>query len=261
MNSVEFKNVTKTFKIWHERPDSIKTILADALRLRFNKGEREARTVLKNISFDIRKNDFVGIMGRNGAGKSTILKLISGIYHPSKGQVITNGRVAPLLELGAGFATELSGYENIFLNASILGFGRAQATRYLDSIIEFSELGEAISRPVRKYSSGMLVRLGFSIAVHLEADILLFDEILAVGDVGFQDKCMRKIRELHQSGSSIVLVTHHPGQIEQFCDRCIVVDHSGILFDGGAKEGANCYRSLFPETSQAVPVYSATKKS
>ena len=259
-NAVEFRNVTKAFKIWHERPDSIKTILADALRLRFNKGDREARTVLKNISFDIRKNDFIGIMGRNGAGKSTLLKLITGIYHPSAGQVVTRGRVAPLLELGAGFAPELSGYENIFLNASILGFGRAQATRYLNSIIEFSELGDAITRPVKKYSSGMLVRLGFSIAVHLEADILLFDEILAVGDVGFQDKCMRKIRELHNEGRSIVLVTHHPGQIEQFCDRCIVIDQSGILFDGAAKEGAKCYRSLFSEATAVAPIYSASKR-
>ena len=245
MNAIELRKVTKTFKIWHERPDSIKTVLADAIRLRFDKGHKEARTVLRDISFNIPQGDFVGIMGRNGAGKSTLLKLISGIYHPSEGELITRGRIAPLLELGAGFATELSGYENIFLNGAILGFGRAHTNRYLNSIIEFSELGEAISRPVRKYSSGMLVRLGFSIAVHLDADILLFDEILAVGDIGFQEKCLKKIRELHKSGRTIVLVTHSPEQIEKMCSRCIVFDQSGILYDGEPKEGVKHYRGLF----------------
>ncbi len=245
MNAIELRDVTKTFKIWHERPDSIKTVLADAVSLRFNRGHKEARTVLRDISFSIPQGDFVGIMGRNGAGKSTLLKLISGIYHPTKGDLITNGRIAPLLELGAGFATELSGYENIFLNGSILGFGRAHTNRYLDSIIEFSELGEAISRPVRKYSSGMLVRLGFSIAVHLDADILLFDEILAVGDIGFQEKCLKKIRELHKAGRTIVLVTHSPDQVERLCDRCIVFDQSGILYDGEPKEGVSRYKGLF----------------
>ncbi len=245
MSAIEFQNVTKTFKIWHERPDSIKTILADALRFRLNKGLKEARTVLRNIDFQIPKGDFVGIMGRNGAGKSTLLKLMAGIYHPSEGKLITKGRIAPLLELGAGFATELSGYENIFLNGAILGFGRAHTLRHLNSIIEFSELGEAIERPVRKYSSGMLVRLGFSIAVHLDADILLFDEILAVGDIGFQEKCLNKIRELHQTGRTIILVTHNPDQVEKMCSRCIVFEQNGILFDGDPKVGVAKYRELF----------------
>ena len=219
--------------------------MAQAFLLRFNLGRRIPKSVLKDICLTIPSGDFVGIMGRNGAGKSTLLKLIAGIYHPTKGEMITSGRVAPLLELGAGFATELTGYENIFLNSSILGYGRAEVMKSIDKIVEFSELGDAIHQPVRNYSSGMLVRLGFSIAVHLEAEILLFDEILAVGDVGFQEKCLAKIHELHQRGRTIVLVTHNPEQVEQFCSRCIIFDHEGILFDGAAKEGTAHYKGLF----------------
>lgn len=243
--AIEFENLTKSFDVWHERPYSIKSLLVQLSSFRLNLGRREQVTVLDNISLTINRGDFVGIMGRNGVGKSTLLKLISKIYSPTKGSLKTSGKIAPLLELGAGFATELTGYENIFLNASILGFSRNEISEKVQSIVAFSELGTNIDLPVRNYSSGMLVRLGFSIAAHLNAEILLFDEILAVGDVGFQAKCLKKINELHASGKTIVLVTHSPDQVEQFCNRCVVIDKSGVIFNGPPKEGAQVYKSLF----------------
>lgn len=250
--AIRFKSVKKQFQTWHERPTSIKAMLADIMAFRFKTGHREVKTVLQDINVEIRKGDFVGIMGRNGAGKSTLLKLIAGIYLPTSGEIKTNGRIAPLLELGAGFAVELNGYENILLNASILGFSRREVNEKLPEIIAFSELGEAIERPVRNYSSGMLVRLGFSIAVHLDAEILLFDEILAVGDVGFQEKCLRKIHEVHSSGRTIVLVTHSPEQVEKFCNRCIVFDGQGVIYDGHPKDGAENYRHLFDHSTVSM---------
>lgn len=245
---IEFKNMSKTFQTWHERPSSLKSLMAQAVTLRFKLGHKEFRTVLKNVSLQINKGEFVGLMGRNGVGKSTLLKLIAGIYRPTEGSITTHGRIAPLLELGAGFAPELTGYENIHLNGSILGFGRAEIDAKIRAIVEFSELGDAIERPVQNYSSGMLVRLGFAIAVHLDAEILLFDEILAVGDAGFQSKCLSKIHELHSRGCTIVLVTHSPEQVEEFCDRCVVFNQQGVAFDGAPDQGAELYRSLFTES-------------
>ncbi|MBX3021237.1 MAG: ABC transporter ATP-binding protein [Bdellovibrionales bacterium] len=243
--AIEFANVAKSFQTWHERPHSLKEVLGDLMMLRLKAGCVERTSVLRNINLCINKGDFVGIMGRNGVGKSTLLKMIAGVYRPTEGTIHTHGKIAPLLELGAGFAPELSGLENIYLNASILGFGHNEVNRKINEILEFSELKEAINRPVRNYSSGMLVRLGFSIAVHLNADLLLFDEILAVGDVGFQNKCLQKIDELHKLGKTIILVTHIPEQVEAFCSRCIVLDQEGVIYDGLPNIGAENYRHLF----------------
>lgn len=242
---IELNHVTKSFLLWEDRPDSIKKMLTQVLKGKLEKGRKHERKVLDDVSFQIYPGQFVGIMGRNGAGKSTIMKIIAGIYKPSAGAVAVNGRVAPLLELGAGFAYELSGRENVYLNASILGYSNQTTKTLYDRIVEFSELGEAINMPVKKYSSGMLVRLGFSIAAHLDAPILLFDEILAVGDIGFQTKCLNRIRELHDAGRAIILITHSPEAVAQFCDRCIVINEHKIAFDGPAKEGADVYRRLF----------------
>jgi len=248
--AIEFREVSKAYKVWEDRPSSIKSLLVQLMTLNVQLGSTHTLCVLDNISLKIFPGEFVGIMGRNGAGKSTLLKLIGGIYPASAGEIITRGRIAPLLELGAGFAMELNGYENIFLNASILGYGKKEIESKVDQIIEFSELGENLYKPVQKYSSGMLVRLGFSIASHLNADILLFDEILAVGDVGFQNKCLRKIAELHAQGKTIVLVTHSPEQVTRFCNRCIVFDRHGIVYDGLPKDGAGLYESLFAAARQ-----------
>jgi ABC-type polysaccharide/polyol phosphate transport system ATPase subunit len=242
---IDFQNVSKHFIWWFDRPNNIKKFLSELITAKPKLGRKQRIDVLKDVSFKIYPGDFVGIMGRNGAGKSTLLKLITGIYSPNSGSIKTVGRIAPLLELGAGFSDELSGLENIFLNAAILGYGRRQTQEKLDTIVSFSELGEHIHMPVRTYSSGMLVRLGFSIAVHLDSPIFLFDEILAVGDAGFQKKCLSRINELYLAGKSIILVTHSPEQIRTFCNRCILIDHHNVIYDGPPEEGTKMYSELF----------------
>tara|TARA_B110001454_G_scaffold219057_1_gene249611 strand:- start:50516 stop:51262 length:747 start_codon:yes stop_codon:yes gene_type:complete len=243
--AIQLINVSKSFKYWENKPNSIKTILNKLSKLQFEKSKYRQIDVLEGVNLTINPGEFVGIMGRNGVGKSTLLKIITGIYSPTSGEVKINGKIAPLLELGAGFSEELSGYENVFLNAAILGFSRKKMMDDVDRIIEFSELGEKIHMPVRNYSSGMLVRLGFAIAAHLDASILLFDEILAVGDMGFQRKCLAKIDELYHAGKSIILVTHSPEQVERFCKRCIVFENKKVIFDGPAREGTQVYLNEF----------------
>ena len=239
--SIRVQNLTKLFHYWSDRPTSLKTLLVDAARFRFKVGAQTRLSVLEDVSFEIRPGEFIGIMGRNGTGKSTILKLIAGIYTPTLGSVSVNGVIAPLIELGAGFHPELSGFENIFLNASILGFGKKATTEALPKILDFSELGDMIYMPTKNYSSGMLVRLGFSIATHLPAPIILIDEVLAVGDAGFQQKCLKKIMELHKEGRTIILVTHNAGDIATYCERCIVFSERKKIFDGPAREGSQVY--------------------
>ncbi len=244
---ISIKDVRKDFRFWDDRPTSVKTMLVDILKGKLRFGIKEEFTVLEDISFDIYPGEFVGIMGRNGAGKSTLLKLICGIYSPTSGTIEVNSQIAPLIELGAGFAGDLSGYENIFLNAAILGLGRKATEKAMAGILEFSELGEMIQMPVKNYSSGMLVRLGFSIAAHLPFPILLIDEILAVGDAGFQIKCINKVREMHQAGRTIVLITHSPEAVKQNCQRCIVIEQKKKVHDGSVEEGVNLYlRSVCP---------------
>lgn len=245
--AVEFINVTKSFQLRHDRPNSLKSILTNISTLKFDKNRNEVRVLLEKLNFKIFDGEFVGIMGRNGIGKSTLLKLIARIYQPNSGEVRVRGRVAPLLELGAGFANDLTGHENIFLNASILGFSRARVREKIKAIIEFADIGDAIQQPVRSYSSGMLVRLGFSIAAFLDAEILLFDEILAVGDLGFQKRCLEKIGELHSQGKTIILVSHERSQIEQFCRRCIILEKNGVVYDGLPSGGIKNYQDLFFE--------------
>ncbi len=244
-DAIVVSNVSKTFNYSENRTSSIKAMLVKLITFSFKKPQMVKKTVLNNLSFTIKKGEFVGIMGRNGVGKSTFLKILSKIYKPNSGSFVINGKVVPLLELGAGFAADLSGYENIFLNASILGFTKPEIESKIQTIIEFSELEEHIHRPVKNYSSGMLVRLAFSIAAHIEADILLFDEILAVGDAGFQVKCFAKIDQLSKQGKTIILVTHSPDAVRQFCNRCIVFNDAGVLFDGNSTDGANYYSGLF----------------
>lgn len=244
-DAIVVRNISKIFSYTENRTSSIKTILVKLITFNFQKAPRLKKTVLRNLNFTIRKGEFVGIMGCNGVGKSTFLKILCNIYKPNSGEFSIHGKVVPLLELGAGFAPDLTGYENIYLNASILGFTKKEIESKIDAIIEFSELKEHIYHPVKNYSSGMLVRLGFSIASHVDADILLFDEILAVGDAGFQKKCLEKIDYLSKENKTIVLVTHSPESVKQFCNRCIVFNDSGVVFDGNADEGAQYYTELF----------------
>lgn len=238
---IQVKNVNKEFEYWTERKSSFKTFLVDALKGNFDLGVKHKFTALEEISFEIFPGEFVGIMGRNGAGKSTLLKLICGIYRPTSGDIVVNAQIAPLIELGAGFDGDLSGHENIFLNAAILGLGKKATEAVLEKIIEFSELGDKIYMPVKKYSSGMLVRLGFAIAVHIPSPILLIDEVLAVGDMGFQEKCVQKIKSLHQEGRTIILITHSPDAVKLVCQRCIVIDQRKKVYDGPVSEGVDVY--------------------
>ena len=238
---IRFENVDKSFEYWEDRPDNIKKIMSDMLVGKFHRGRKHTIDVLKNVSFEIGPGEFVGIVGRNGAGKSTLLKMISGIYKPTRGLIECHGRIAPLLELGAGFAPELSGHDNIYLNASVLGFSRKETEAQVKAVLEFSELGDFIRMPVRKYSSGMLIRLGFSIAVHLDAPLFLFDEVLAVGDVWFQKKCLEKTKELHAKGKTILLVSHSSDEIKKYCKRALVFSKHHLIYDGDATEGMAKY--------------------
>lgn len=229
---IKFENVTKNFSLLNHK--TFKEFLPALL-----KGEDTTRsfTALNNLSFEIKQGETVGIIGPNGSGKSTILKLIAGVMTPNSGQVIINGKVSPLIELGAGMHPELTGRENIYLNGAILGLKRTEIEKNLQSIIDFSELQEFIDQPIKRYSSGMYMRLAFSIAVHVNPEILLIDEILAVGDTDFQNKCFKRMEEFKKSENvTTIFVSHNLKQIENFCTRVIYLDHSKILADGEPKE-------------------------
>jgi ABC-2 type transport system ATP-binding protein len=241
--AIDVSGLTKEFKRWDDRANSIKSLLIQWMR--FQSGFKGAKTtvVLNGISFRIDAGEFVGIMGPNGAGKSTVLKLMSGIYQPTSGKIHISGQIAPLIELGAGFHPDLSGMENIFLNAAILGFGKKLAEEKLPEILAFAELGDKIYMPVRFYSNGMMARLGFSVATHLPAPILLVDEILAVGDLNFQAKCIQKIQKLHAEGRTIVLVSHDVDAIARHCSRSIILAQGGVHYDGPASNAKAHYLS------------------
>ncbi len=242
---ISVKNLEKHFIYWPERPNNLKSFLIEAMKGKAFKRNHTTISVLDGVSFDIMPGEFVGIMGRNGVGKSTLMRLITGIYEPSAGSIDVKGRIAPLIALGAGFNPELSGYENISLNAAILGFGKYKTEEALQSIIDFSELEEKIHMPIKNYSSGMTVRLGFSIAAHMDSEILLLDEVLGVGDEGFKKKSMDKIFEMHNAGKTIILVSHAPDTVRQHCTRAIVLDKGKKIFDGSQVEGSDLYKSLF----------------
>ena len=223
---VQVTDVSKHFLLRKQK--SIKESIVNAARGRAHQEEFDA---LKDIDFSIHAGESVGLVGPNGSGKSTLLKIIGGILAPDTGQVMVRGRIAALLELGAGFHPDLTGRENVFLNASILGLTLQETTRHFDEIVEFSGIGEFIDTQVKFYSSGMYVRLAFSVAVHVDPDILLVDEVLAVGDEPFQQKCMGKIREFQQQGRTIVLVSHSSGQVADTCNRVIMLQKGHIIED------------------------------
>ncbi len=214
--AIEVNHVSKDFKVYFDKGYTLKERL-----LFWKRNHNEMRHVLKNIDFKVKKGECLGLIGQNGAGKSTTLKLLSKIIYPNSGEIIIRGRVACLIELGAGFHPDMSGRENIYTNASIFGLTKKEIEKRINEIIAFSELEEFIDNPVRTYSSGMYMRLAFSVAINVDADVLLVDEILAVGDAAFQAKCFNKMREIKASGVTIVIVSHNLGQIEQICDRSI----------------------------------------
>lgn len=224
-------DLKKKFKVYMDKGNSLKEKMLFWKRNRYEK-----RLVLQGISFDIRRGEAVGLVGKNGCGKSTTLKLLTRIMYPTSGRIQINGRVSSLIELGAGFHPDMTGRENIYTNASIFGLTKKQIDDRLEDIITFSELEEFIDNPVRTYSSGMYMRLAFSVAINVEADILLIDEILAVGDVSFQKKCFEKLKQIKRNGTTIVIVSHALGQVEEICDRSIWIENGRIRLDDEPKK-------------------------
>ncbi|MFA5879868.1 MAG: ABC transporter ATP-binding protein [Candidatus Margulisiibacteriota bacterium] len=236
---IKFDHVTKKFSLQNQK--TFKEFLPALL-----KGEDTTTgfTALDNLSFEIHRGEVVGIIGPNGSGKSTILKLIAGVMSPSSGKVTVEGQVSPLIELGAGMHPELSGRENIYLNGAILGLKRKEIDKNLQDIIDFSEISEFIDQPVKHYSSGMYMRLAFSIAIHVHPEILLVDEILAVGDTDFQAKCFKKMNEYKKDNNiTIVFVSHNLNQVKTFCSRVIYLNHHQILANGDPKEITKIYKN------------------
>ena len=228
--AIEVKNVTKSFKVYYDKGKELKEKMLFWKRNKF-----ENRVVLDDVSFTIKRGEAVGLVGKNGCGKSTTLNMLTRIIYPDSGSITMHGRVSSLIELGAGFHPDMTGRENIYTNASIFGLTKKEIDARLDDIISFSELGQYIDNPVRTYSSGMYMRLAFSVAINVDADILLVDEILAVGDANFQTKCFNKIREIKGQGTTIVIVSHSLGQIEQICDRSIWIKDGRIEKEGDPK--------------------------
>ena len=235
--AITVKNVQKTFNVYLDKANTVK----ERLLFLFSRNRKEKREVLKDINIEINKGEVVALIGTNGSGKSTLLKLMTKIIYPNKGTVETYGKLTSLLELGAGFHPDFSGRENIYFNASIFGLTRSQIDERLDKIIEFSELEGFIDNPVRTYSSGMYMRLAFSVAINVDADILLIDEILSVGDQHFQEKCYKKIEELKDEGKTIVFVTHSMGAVERFCTRAVWLHQGNIKMDGEVKPVLETY--------------------
>lgn len=225
--AIEVSNMNKDFIIYGDKANTLKEKI-----IRFNKTKKEVHPVLKNINLTIEQGESVALIGVNGSGKSTLLKLMTKIIYPTKGKIQVNGKLTSLLELGAGFHQDFSGRENIYFNASIFGLSKAEIEKRLDQIIEFSELGDFIDQPVRTYSSGMYMRLAFSVAINVDADILLIDEILAVGDQHFQDKCMNKMLELKKQGKTMVFVSHSKAAVRFLCDRAVWLSDGKIKIDG-----------------------------
>lgn len=228
--AIKVTHVSKTFKLYYDKANTLKEKLLFFSKK--NKSKDSILHVLNDINLTIKKGESVALIGTNGSGKSTLLKLMTKIIYPNKGKITTNGKLTSLLELGAGFHEDFTGRENIYFNASIFGLTRKQIDEKIDEIIEFSELHDFIDNPVRTYSSGMYMRLAFSVAINVQADILLIDEILAVGDQHFQEKCFNKLKELKKEGKTIVIVTHSMNQVKQFCDRAVWLYKGEIRMDG-----------------------------
>lgn len=241
---IQVDNVSMRFRMANDRVNSLKEYVVSMLERRL---EHEEFVVLDDISFHVKKGEVVGIVGKNGAGKSTLLKIIAGVLTPTKGKVTVNGNIVPMLELGAGFDMELSGRENIFLNGAILGYGREYLESKYDEILWFSELDGFIDMPIRNYSSGMLMRLAFSVASVVEPEILIADEILAVGDPGFQNKSRERMMELMSGGTTVLFVSHSIAQVEEMCDRVIWLQDHKIVMDDNVGVVCNEYKKYWRE--------------
>jgi homopolymeric O-antigen transport system ATP-binding protein len=249
--SLSFQDVGICFRLYRERIDTLK----EAVLGLFRRGVRyDEFWALRHVSLEVKPGESVGLIGHNGSGKSTLLKIAAGVLKPSEGRARIDGRVSPMIELAAGFDPDLTGRDNIFLNGALMGHTRKEMAGKLDRIVEFSELGDFIDQPVKNYSSGMYARLGFAIAVDVDPEILIIDEILAVGDERFQAKCMERIRAIRQNGCTIFYVSHSMTSVAELCDRVIVLHHGALVFDGQPAPAIERYRELqgfHPEPAQA----------
>ncbi len=240
--AVQVEHVSKTFKLPHEKQTSIKGALIGALR----RGNRsfERQQVLDDVTFDVKKGEFFGIVGRNGSGKSTLLKILSGIYQPTTGSVQVSGKLIPFIELGVGFNYELTGRENVYLNGALLGFNRTEMQAMYDEIVDFAEIERFMDQKLKNYSSGMQVRLAFSIAIRARSDILILDEVLAVGDESFQQKCIDVFEQYKAQKKTVILVTHDMASVNRFCSRALLIDNSKVVEVGKPAKIADMYTKL-----------------
>lgn len=248
--AISVSSVTKEFKLPHQKNSSVKGALLSVGKKR----TFEKQTALRNVSFEVKKGEFFGIVGRNGSGKSTLLKILAGIYQPSKGHVVVNGSLTPFIELGVGFNPELTGRENVFLNGALLGFNRKAMLAMYDDIVEFAELEKFMDQKLKNYSSGMQVRLAFSIAIRAESDILLVDEVLAVGDEAFQQKCTDVFERYKAEKRTVILVTHDMEAVRNFCSKAILVDNGRIVNSGNPQEVATEYSKLNLEQTEQTMI-------
>lgn len=237
--AISVSHASKNFKLPHDQQNSLKGRL-----IHFRERGYEIQSALDDISFDVRKGEFLGILGRNGSGKSTLLKMLAGIYSTNGGDIKINGKLTPFIELGVGFNPELTGRDNVFLNGALLGFNRIEMNALYDDIVSFAEIERFMDQKLKNYSSGMQVRLAFSIAIRADTDILVLDEVLAVGDEAFQRKCYDYFDELKRRGKTVVLVTHDMSAVQRFCTRAIVIDSGNIIYDGKTDGAAKVYRNL-----------------
>jgi ABC-2 type transport system ATP-binding protein len=244
---IKVEGVYKDFILPHERAGTVKGVFTSM----FSKATRKSETLhaLKDISFDIRKGEFFGIVGRNGSGKSTLLKILAGIYQPTKGKVSTYGKLVPFIELGVGFNPELSGRDNVYLNGAVLGFSKNEVAAMYEDIVSFAELSRFMDQKLKNYSSGMQVRLAFSMAVRAKADILLIDEVLAVGDADFQRKCFDYFRQLKGDGTTVVFVSHNMNAVREYCGRAMLIDENKVIEIGDSDAVAKLYSRMFIEQS------------
>ena len=245
---LQVNHVSKDFKLPTEHSNEIKQVF-----INWTKGVKgyKVQHVLRDISFEVNRGDFFGIVGRNGSGKSTLLKLISGIYTPNKGEIKVNGSLVPFIELGVGFNPELTGRENVYLNGAMLGFTEKQIDAMYDDIVEFAELGEFMDQKLKNYSSGMQVRLAFSVAIKAQGDILVLDEVLAVGDEAFQRKCYNYFAKLKKEKKTVILVTHDMESVQRFCNKAILINKGKIQLSGNASKVAQLYRDLNDTTDHS----------
>src|SRR5215472_12700769 len=247
---IKLENVTQRFRVIQERPDTLRELFAKFFHSETNYRDFDA---LRGVSLEVPTGQMLGLIGRNGSGKSTLLKIIAGVYRPTSGRVHVEGTLAPLIELGAGFHSELTGRENIMLNGLLMGYSREEMRKREQSIIEFAELGDFIDSPIKQYSSGMHTRLAFAVATEVDPDILIVDEILAVGDSGFQKKCFARIDKFREAKKTILFVSHAMPQITEHCDRAVLLDRGSIIADGEPEDVVDFYRSL--STPELTPAH------